>query len=161
MTDKDCAIIAGAFEAQGWDKPVSQYRDYFRESRAGARVVLVAGWEGQFAGYVTVVWESGYPPFQADGVPEIADLNVLTKYRRLGIGTALMDAAEMQILERSPTAGLGVGLTSDYGPAQVLYVRRGYVPDGRGLFQAGRHLKHGDRAVVDDGLTLYLTRALR
>jgi ribosomal protein S18 acetylase RimI-like enzyme len=51
---------------------------------------------------------------------------VLPRYRRQAIGTKLMDEAERLILERSPIIGIGVGLDSDCGAAQRLYVKRGY-----------------------------------
>ena len=156
----DCAVIADAFAAQGWNKPLSQYLAYLQESLTGKRQVLVAELAGRFAGYVTILWVSAYPPFAADRIPEIADFNVLIEARRRGIGTALLDAAEARIAARSDLAGIGVGLTADYGAAQILYVKRGYVPDGRGLHQHGRSLQYGDQARVDDDLVLYLTKRL-
>lgn len=160
MVEADCAVISGAFAAQGWDKPLSQYQAYLQESLEGRRVVLVAEYEGQFAGYVNILWVSDYPPFKAAGIPEIADFNVLLKYRRQGIGTALLDEAEKRISTRSAVSGIGVGLTEDYGPAHIMYIRRGYIPDGRGLFQDGKHLKYGDQAIVNDDLTLCFTKLL-
>jgi ribosomal protein S18 acetylase RimI-like enzyme len=160
LTKDDCPVIAAAFAAQGWNKPVSQYLVYHQESLQGKRTVLVAEESGRFAGYVTIVWESGYPPFRDAGIPEIVDFNVLIAFRRRGIGSALLDESERRIAQRSNAAGIGVGMTADYGPAQILYVRRGYLPDGRGLFQDGRHLEYGDQAVVNDDLALYLTRSL-
>ncbi len=156
----DVAPIAAAFAAQGWDKPQAQYRRYLEESSQGRRVVLLAEGDGEFAGYVTVVWESDYPPFRAANIPEIVDFNVLIKYQRRGVGTALLDAAERCIAARSDVAGIGVGLTADYGAAQVLYVKRGYVPDGRGMVQAGRAVRHGEQITVDDDLALYFTKVL-
>jgi hypothetical protein len=41
-----------------------------------------------------------------------------------------MDKAEDIIKGRSSIAEIGVGIFSDYGNAQILYVKRGYVPDG-------------------------------
>lgn len=156
----DAPVIAAAFAAQGWEKPEAQYRRYFAEQAEGVRLVLVAEVEGAFTGYVTIVWHSHYPPFAAAGIPEIVDFNVLIPYQRRRIGTALMDEAERRIAARAPVAGIGVGMTADYGAAQVLYVKRGYLPDGRGLFQGGHHLRHGELAVVDDDLALYLTKQL-
>ena len=109
---------------------------------------------------MTVVWESDYPPFRDAGIPEIVDFNVLIKHQRLGIGTALLDEAERRIAVRSPVAGIGVGLTADYGAAQVLYVRRGYIPDGRGMTQAGRAIRNGEQITVDDDLAIYFTKRL-
>jgi|SRR5579859_959549 len=155
----DPPVIAHACAAQGWDnKPEEQFRNYYEQTTRGERVVLVAQDEAGLAGYVTIVWLSDYPPFREAGIPEIVDFNVFIRCRRRGIGTALLDEAERRIGQRSPVAGIGVGLTPDYGPAHILYVRRGYVPNGRGLWQAGRTLQYGDTAIVNDDLGLYFTR---
>lgn len=161
IMESDCSVISQAFAVQGWQKPVEQYRRYWQEALEGERVVLVAESGGQFAGYVTIVWRSGYPPFREAGIPEISDFNVLIRFRRQSIGTALMDEAERRIALRSPAAGLGVCLHSDYGAAQALYARRGYVPDARGVYYRGRHPEYGERVTLDDDLVLYMTRELR
>jgi RimJ/RimL family protein N-acetyltransferase len=153
--------IAGAFEALGWRKPVEQYERYLAEQAAGARVVLVAEVDDVFAGYLTVVWSSPYPPFRERGVPEVQDFSVLPAFRRRGVGTALMDAAETLAGERTSVLGIGVGMDPDYGAAQAMYVRRGYVPDARGLTSHGRHVTWGDTVKVDDDLVLYFTKTLR
>ena len=160
MTENDSPLISKAFSRQGWHKPVSQYESYWRETITGKRVVLLAQYEDDFAGYLTIVWESDYPPFCEAHIPEIVDFNVLIAYQRRGIGTALMDEAERQILARSKTVGIGVGLMSDYGKAQILYAKRGYVPDGRGIFAHGQWLQDGDRINIDHDVALYLTKNL-
>ncbi len=154
----DAAVIAAAFAAQGWHKPAAQYERYYAEQDAGERDVLVAEVAGVFVGYVTVVWRSEYQPFDERAIPEIVDLNVLIAFQRRGIASALLDAAEARIAVRSSVAGIGVGMTADYGAAQMLYVRRGYVPDGRGLAYHARTLHYGDATIVDDDLVLYLTK---
>jgi GNAT superfamily N-acetyltransferase len=161
LEENDAERMAAAFAAQGWHKPAQQYRRYLEESRLHARVVLVAEVDGCFGGYVTIVWQSGYDPFRAAGIPEIVDFNVLQKYQRRGIGSMLLDAAERRIAARSPLAGIGVGLTQDYGAAQVLYVKRGYVPDGRGAAAGGQPVCCGQQVIVDDDLCLYFTKRLR
>ncbi len=161
LTAADPPLIAAAFAAIGWDKPQAQYERYLDEQTADDRPVLVARLDGAFAGYVTVVWESGYAPFREAGIPEIQDFNVLPHHRRRGIGTALMAAAEALIAGRSPLAGIGVGLYPDYGPAQRLYVLRGYVPDGRGIAWRQVQTTAGQTVQVDDELALYFTRAVR
>ena len=157
---EDCALISQAFTLQGWKKPVQQYENYWQEALAGKREILVAEIESTFAGYLTIVWVSDYAPFSHKGIPEIVDLNVLKKYQGRGIATTLLDAAERQIAKRSPIAGIGVGLTADYGPAQVLYIKRGYVPDGRGVFSHGQSIVYGNLVPMDDDLVLYLTKRL-
>lgn len=161
LNDNDAETIAAAFAAQGWNKPAAQYRRYAVEQAEGRRVTLLAEVDGVFAGYLNVVWESDYAAFREARIPEIADFNVLERFQRRGIGSALMDAAEALIAERSPVAGIGVGMTADYGKAQILYVRRGYVPDGRGLDSHGKPVEYGASVPVDDDLVLYLARQLR
>jgi len=161
LSAADVPLIGSAFAAQGWPGRAEQYQRDYEQTTRGERLVLVAEDEAGFAGSVAIDWVSGYRPFRADGIPEIINFNVLLRCRRRGLGTALMDEAERRVAQRSPVAGIGVGLTADYGAAQILYVRRGYIPDGRGLWQAGRALVHGDSAVVDDDLCLFLTRLLR
>jgi ribosomal protein S18 acetylase RimI-like enzyme len=156
----DPPVFEAAFAAQGWQKAAAQYERYLALQESGERDVLVATTDGAFAGYLTIGWESEYPPFRAEGIPEIVDFNVLQKYQRQGMGTALMDEAERRIATRSPMAGIGVGLTPDYGPAQILYARRGYIPDGRGLDYDGQILTYGMPTTVDDSLVLHLTKRL-
>ena len=48
----------------------------------------------------------------------------------------------------------------DYGAAQRLYVKRGYVPDGRGLWQGSHYVTYGDNVTVDDDLVLMFTKQL-
>ena len=161
LLEADGPVIVRALVAQGWrHRTEEQYQHYYAQSLSGERVALVAEDEAGFAGYVTIEWVSGYLPFREAGIPEIVDFNVLKRCQRRGIGTALLDEAERRIRERSAVAGIGVGLTADYGPAHILYIRRGYVPDGRGLGQAGRHLQYGDTAIVNDDLGLCFTKRL-
>ena len=131
MEEPDIMMISEAFCQPPWNKPPEQYQQYFREQVDGKRTVLVAFCNDYFAGYGTICWLSEYAPFAEQHIPEIVDLNVLEQFRRKGIGTQLMDRAEAEIAERSPIAGIGVGLYPDYGPAQRMYVLRGYVPDAR------------------------------
>jgi GNAT superfamily N-acetyltransferase len=161
ITEADPLNISNAFKEQGWEKPISQYERYIIEQRNGDRVTLIAEVNGVFVGYVNVIWESYYPAFMERNIPEVNDFNVLLKYRRLGIGSKLMDRAEEIISERSSIAGIGVGVFSDYGNAQVLYVKRGYVPDGKGIHNGQHYIKYGDSIVIDDDIVLYLTKRLK
>ena len=161
LEQRDIPEIIEAFRKLGWNKPASQYEHYFMEQVLEVRDVLVASVEGKFAGYLTICWNSPYPPFREASIPEIVDLNVLPQYRRQGIGTALMDKAESEIAKRFHVAGIGVGMDSDYGAAQRLYVLRGYVPDGRGLYSHDYHPTHGEQVIVDDDLALYFTKELK
>ncbi len=161
LESDDIPQIAKAFQELGWDKPASQYERYPMEQTLETRDVYFAFIEGRFAGYLTICWTSGYEPFRIAKIPEIVDFNVLPEFRRQGIGTQLMDRAESEIAKVSSIAGIGVGMTPDYGAAQRLYILRGYVPDGHGLWYRGHHLQHGEDVTVDDNLALYLTKELK
>lgn len=156
----DCSVISAAFHQQGWDKPVAQYERYVQFQERGKRAVILAEWAGEFAGYLTIKWTSEYPPFREKGIPEIVDFNVLKKFQRKGIGTCLMDEAEKRIKAVSEYAGIGFGMYKDYGPAQILYILRGYIPDGNGLIQHNQPVKYGEKITVDDGIALCLTKKL-
>ncbi len=160
LRTKDIQPIATAFLALGWNKPASQYEHYLTDQESGLRTVFVAETEGVFCGYLTVVWSSPYLPFQIANIPEIQDFNVLPQFRRRGIGTQLMELAEQTIAQQSVVAGIGVGMTADYGAAQRLYVLRGYVPDGNGLVFEHRAVKYGEQVIVNDDLVLYFTKRL-
>ena len=160
LVAEDCPIMSQAFEAQGWNKPVSQYEGYLQLQQEGIRDIILAEWEEEFAGYLTIQWKSDYAWFRKRGIPEVVDLNVLKKFQRRGIAQAMMDEAEKRIKAVSKVAGIGFGMLPDYGAAQQMYVRRGYVPNGEGLHYDGRKLGYGDEVRVDDGLVLYLVKTL-
>jgi GNAT superfamily N-acetyltransferase len=161
LTTADTVAIPQAFDSLGWPgKTVALYERYLADQASGSRVVFVAASGEAIAGYVTVVWVSGYGPFADMGIPEIQDLNVLPEFRRRGIGWALMDAAEAAIAARADTAGIGVGLYADYAAAHLMYLRRGYLPDGRGLAYRGATVAPGTSVPMDDDLALMMTRPL-
>ena len=69
----DPPLIIQAFLAQGWrNRSEAEYHRYYEQSLRGERVALVAEDKAGFAGYVTIEWTSGYSPFRAAGIPEIA-----------------------------------------------------------------------------------------
>jgi GNAT superfamily N-acetyltransferase len=122
LIEKDIGLIYEAFNQIGWNKTVALFEGYLKEQELGARIVWVAHFKGEFAGYVTLKWQSQYPSFKAQNIPEIIDLNVLPSFRKMGIGSLLLDAAEKVALTKSPTIGIGVGLYAGadggYEPAQ-------------------------------------------
>jgi ribosomal protein S18 acetylase RimI-like enzyme len=155
---QDVDAIAAAFES--WPKPRSLFERYLAEQGEGLKEVRVAWCEMRVCGYAAVVWQPDYPLFRENQIPEIQDLNVLPAFRARGIATRLLDAAEALIASRSPVAGIGVGLYADYGAAQRLYVKRGYIPDGRGASWRDRIVLGGETVVADDDLALHFTRRL-
>lgn len=160
LEESDPPKIAAAFKTIGWNKPEIKYRRYLDEQVAGSRRCFVALVDAQFAGYVTVNWRPAYAGFADRNIPEIQDLNVLTKYRRKGIATRLLDHAECEAARRSDVVGIGVGLHPGYNAAQRLYAKRGYIPDGRGLTYRNRFVEEGARVVLDDDLVMHFTKQL-
>ena len=161
MDRSDPEPLSAAFVAVRWVKSPDLFRGYVADHDEGRRIAFVGLWRENLAGYVTVLWASDYPPFAEHHIPEVSDLNVLPEFRRRGIGSALLDHAESAAATRSPTVGIGVGLYADYGAAQRIYVRRGYVPDGRGIMYDNRAVTPGAEIRIDDHATLMLTRQLR
>jgi GNAT superfamily N-acetyltransferase len=160
LNEQDPPVIEAAFTRMGWTKPASKYRRYLKEEAAGSRTCLVATWNGQFAGYVTVNWEPPYPGLADRKIPEIQDLNVLVDFRRQGIATRLLDRAEELVAHRSSIVGIGVGLHPGYNAAQCLYVKRGYIPDGLGVTYRNQYVSEGEQVVLDDDLVLHFTKQL-
>ena len=158
--NQDCKIISEAFQMQGWDKPITLYEKYLKYQETGERDIIIATLDEAFAGYLTINWKSDYPPFQKKGIPEIVDFNVLKKYQRRGIGTQLMDEAERRTKKVSKYAGIGFGVTQDYGAAQILYIHRNYIPDGNGLVINSKPVQYEDQVTINDDLVFYLTKEL-
>ena len=160
LNEHDPVVIAAAFAQMSWNKPEAQYRQYLSEQVAGARTCFVAIVDGRFAGYVTVNWRPSYPGFSELNIPEIQDLNILRQFRRQGIASHLLDRAEAEVARISVVVGIGVGLHPGYGAAQRLYVRRGYIPDGRGVTYRDGYIDEGSHVLLDDDLVLHFTKQL-
>ena len=96
-----------------------------------------------------------------DDNPEISDLRVADRHRRLGVATAMI--AHFEGVARQAgcaTIGMGVGMYGGYGPAQRLYAKLGFVPDGYGLTYGNADVQPGAMVTVDDSLLLWLVRDL-
>lgn len=155
----DVDPLSNAFAS--WPKPRHLFDTYARRVDGGQLDMLVATVDSELVGYLLIEPRSSYPPFAAAGIPEIADFNVLPGHRRLGVGTALMDEAERRVARFADVVGLGVGLYSDYGTAQRMYVRRGYLPDGAGVVLDGVPVEPGAEITLDDDPVLMFTKQLR
>jgi GNAT superfamily N-acetyltransferase len=165
LSADDIPIIVEAFDTLGWNKPSSLFEEYLKESEAGERLIWVAFVHDRFAGYITLKWHSQYPPFQDQKIPEIMDLNVLPSFRKNGVGSMLLELAEKEAETKSDVVGIGVGLYAGndggYGGAQRLYVKRGYIPDGKGVTYSYQPTVPGNNYSLDDNLVLWFTKELR
>ena len=162
LTQEDADIIAAEEVAQGWiHASPKKYLQRLQDQQDGKAVALAAEYCGQAAGYINVYFQARQGAFAGQNVPEIVDFGVLEKFRRRGIGTKLMDIAEQIAGEYSDTVCLGVGLHTGYGSAQRLYIKRGYLPDGSGVWYRDVICKPYSNCCNDDDLILYLSKKLR
>lgn len=53
---------------------------------------------------------------------------------------------------------LAVGVHSGYGAAQRIYVKRGYIPDGSGVWYQGKQLEQYAPCCNDDDLLLFMSK---
>ena len=136
-------------------------REHLADHAAGGGTSLIAVRNHGVIGIVTIRWQSNYPGFRDHGIPLVHQLAVAGPFRRLGLATLLMDAAEDLARGRGVAIlGITVGLFDEYGPAQRLYAVRGYVPDGRGACRGREPLSKGTQVAVDDDLIIWLTKDL-
>jgi len=161
MIEADIAALNEAIRAQGWEKPDDLYARYWQWEQDGTRRIVVAELDDQVAGYLTVKPRAESGPFAGREIPIVEDLLVFAPFQRRGLGNHLMDAAEAIAAETSDEIGLSVGLHSGYGAAQRMYAKRGYVPDGSGLWYQDKPAKPYAPCINDDDLTLCLSKKLR
>ena len=160
LEPSDIPVITAEEIAQGWNATADKYEMRLRHKDEMNAAALAAEYHGQIAGYVNVYPDSPWGAFANKGYPEIVDFGVLEKYRRHGIGNKLMDVAEEIASKYSDTVYLGVGLHSGYGSAQRMYVKRGYVPDGSGVWYGKSVCEPYEKCCNDDDLNLYLSKRL-
>ncbi len=161
LRESDARVITDEEIAQGWEASIDKYLLRLRDQAEGRSVSLAAEYQGNIAGYINIYPDSKWGAFANQGLPEIVDFGVLEKYRRHGIGSRLMDAAEQIASNYADTVYLGVGLHSGYGSAQRMYVRRGYLPDGSGVWFQDRVCEPYASCCNDDDLNLYFSKKLR
>ncbi|ORO45200.1 GNAT family N-acetyltransferase [Streptococcus oralis] len=159
MIKSDTEHLSQGFINQGWLGREEILDRYFLEQECGEREVLVAEVEGALAGYITILPCAKQGPF-AEIYPDLSDFNVFEPFQNQGIGNLLLEEAEKRVKLISDKVTLGVGLHSGYGPAQRLYIKRGYIPDGSGVWYQN-HRPAMDATCEDIGdLVLYLSKDL-
>ena len=156
MQESDIKELSRGFISQGWPSREEILTRYFKEQESGEREVLVAEVEGALAGYISILPCAKQGPF-AEIYPELSDFNVFEPFQNQGIGNLLLEEAEKRVRLISDKVTLGVGLHSGYGPAQRLYIKRGYIPDGTGVWYQNH--QPAMNAVCEDigELVLYLS----
>jgi ribosomal protein S18 acetylase RimI-like enzyme len=155
----DLPRIAATRGGAAWKGSDQRWNRYLVQQNQGLREVLLADTGEAIVAYGSLAWVSQNPSFRKAGIPEIQDLVVAEAYRNGGLGTRMTRALE----ERARAAGhlrlgIGVGLYRDYGAAQRLYSRLGYVLDGTGVSYKNASVAPGSQVMVDDDLVIWMLR---
>ena len=145
----------------GWKSDAVSWAYKLAAQRRGARDTFVLLLDGMPVGYASIVWQSDYAYFAEHGIPEINDLSVSAEFRERGFGRKIITYLEQHVAKSGrKQVGLGVGLYVDYGAAQRLYAKMGYIPDGLGISYADEPVVPGSSIPIDDEACLYLTKDL-
>jgi GNAT superfamily N-acetyltransferase len=157
----DLPRLYGLIQSLGYAKEEGYFERCLAEQAEGKRHVYIASFNGVDVGYGLLNWNPQYALYRRLGMPEIQDLNVLHDARRNGIATAIIVHCENAAQAAGKThMGISVGLYSDYGPAQRLYVKMGYIPDGHGITYDRQPVRPGEIRPVDDDLCLMMLKEL-
>lgn len=148
-----------------WSTPEAMqklWQNYLKEQDEGIRTSCLLESGTEICGYGHFLRVGENPTFRSMDIPEVNALWIGDSFRRRGLATQLIaHFEEMARHEGYHTLGLGVGLYKDYGPAQQLYFKLGYSPDGNGITYKGEPVTPGSNYPVDDELILWLTKNLR
>jgi len=128
---------------------------HFADHFEGQGTTFIAKYGPKVAGYITVSLKA-----RIVDMPCIANFVVFEPYRRRGLGSRLMDVAEAYLAQEADKVVLWVPIIERYGPAQRLYAKRGYVPDGHGVVKNGVPVKEGEMHRIDEDLLLCLVKDL-
>ena len=160
MVPADAEALYDTYLSYGWHPSMETYENYHSEQERGERLVFIAEYMGSVAGICTLVLHPSEGPWAGRGVPEIVDLCVFFHLHKKGIGSRLLEIAEAEAARRADRVCLAVGVHSGYGPAQRLYVKRGYNFDGSGVWYRGKPLEQYAPCVNDDDLLLFMSKDL-
>lgn len=158
-TDIDELVENYCFPWNSQEKTTHKWTRYLEEQQKKIRTVAIIKHSNKIVGYGSLLYTSEYPFFI--NVPEISDVWIHENHRGKGFGTKLI-----QWLETLATTldfkeiGIGVGLYSDYGNAQKLYAKLGYIPDGKGITYQYKQTEPGASYPLDDDLILWLKKSL-
>lgn len=160
MQREDAAVFAEEERAQGINHTEEKYMIRMDHRDQSLCIALTAEYDGCPAGYISVYPKSIEGPFGNQDLPEIVDFGVLEKYRRRGIGSQLMDQAETIASRYADMVYLGVGLHEGYGAAQRMYAKRGYIPDGSGVWHNNQPCRPDESYPLDDELYLWFYKQI-
>lgn len=161
MKETDIEKLKIEYQVQGWPKDIEILKGYYRDQQENKKYIIVGELNKKVAGYVTLLKETKNGPFANKNIPELVDFIVFEKYQKHGLGNKILDVAENIASELSDTITLSVGLHYGYGSAHRVYIKRGYIPDGSGVWYKNKQLEQYSDTKNDDELVLFLSKNVR
>lgn len=158
MIQSGINLIFDGLRGHDVSKPLDYIGRCWSENLNQERTTFVALLNDAFVGWGHLVYKPRYSFFYDNGIPEIQNFDVIPPYRKQGVGSQLIDAIERFAFDTHEVIGIRFGLFADYATAQRMYVKRGYIPDGRGIMYDNLPVVPGSHVRVDDDLALFLTK---
>jgi ribosomal protein S18 acetylase RimI-like enzyme len=159
--ESDIAALEAIIAAMGTVKTADYFQRQMMYQQSCKRLVVMIAVDGVDAGYCVLNWDPKYTLFRKLALPEIQDINVLHEFRRMGLASSMIayceDLARARGIEHM---GISVSVSGKFAPAQRLYAKLGYIPDGGGVTYDRKPVTHGEFRPVDDQLCLMLLKAL-
>ncbi len=165
-TEKDIEPLYQLFNGEPFKEPREKFQAYVEQSQKKICLFALAEVDGQLCSMVTAHFKPAqFAPMDksliCQNIPEVKSLQTQPGFEGNGAATALMDFIEAEVRrEGYHELGLTVGLYPSYGTAQRMYVKRGYIPDGKGISYEGRIVPPGEMIRLDDALTLCMIKKL-
>jgi GNAT superfamily N-acetyltransferase len=104
---------------------------------------------GELVGILTIRWRPRTPFLREQNIPLIQNIEIKWERRGQGLGYELMEHAERFASTRTNRIAICVSISKAYGPAQRLYVKRGFIPDGQGVCQVSEPAERGGLVRVE------------
>lgn len=157
----DIPILWGMIHTLGAAKDAGYFEHVLERQAKGDLTLYLLFAEGQAAGYGILNWQPKYPLYRKLEIPEVQDLNVLPAFRRRGFAAALIGHCE-DLARRSGKTQMGIAVSvhGSFGPAQRLYFKLGYAPDGTGVTYDRSPVDFAAFKPVDDQLCMMLVKDL-
>ena len=150
-------VFYKAMEIQRWNKQDTIFEGYLDDIYKILDHCDVYFVEGK--GFAVLNHSPKYAPYKRLNISEIQDVFVLPDYRGKGIATALIMNCEDQVT--GDMVGISVPVSPNFGTAQRLYYKLGYVPDGNGVTYDREPCIHNSSVKLDDDLCLMMVKDLK
>jgi len=111
-------------------------------------------------GFAVLNFKPRYALYDRLNIPEIQDVFVLHDHRGQGIASALIRHCESCVHD-GDMVGISVPVSPEFGAAQRLYYKLGYMPDGNGVSYNREMIMHNSSVKLDDNLCLMMVKDLK